>query len=113
VIILDAMSRPANPFVLHTILAIILLVILFSLPLDGVALWKKIIAAIFCVSLGFQLARAYQTGRQNQNLAWIEGLGSMSFVLLILGVFLVPTLGGWILLISGLVWRPLVAKVLK
>ncbi|MES2596739.1 MAG: hypothetical protein V4662_15460 [Verrucomicrobiota bacterium] len=106
------MSRPSNPFVLHTLLGIACLVaVMFLLP-EGTELWRKVFAGIFSVTLGFQLGRALQgndSGPARIKL-WLEAL---AFPMLILAFLRLPEWSGWLMLAMAVIWRLVVAGLFK
>lgn len=107
------MSRPANPFVLHTLAGIVCLIAVMLLLPEGTALWRRILAGIFSITLGHQIGVALtcaRPGRAGYISAWLECL---AFPLLILAVLKIPDLPGWILAAAGVLWRPLVARLWK
>ncbi len=106
------MSRPNNPFVLHTILGIVCLIIVLLLLPEGTDLWRRVVAGILSVGLGHHLARAIlpSATRAARILLWLE---SLAFPLLILAFQSLPETQGWLLLATGMSWRFLVSMLFK
>lgn len=107
------MPRPANPFVMHTLLGFVCLIAVLLLLPDGTALWRKVMAGMFSIALGYQIATAMQTGPQGRVAATKAGLECLTFPMMIMAMLKLPETRGWLLLGMGLLWRPLIGKLWK
>lgn len=72
------------------------------------ALWRKIIAIILSVALGFQIAAALSSRGVAAAKAWLE----CGAFLCVMAAFLhLPDFSGWVLLVIGWSWRLLVRNL--
>lgn len=107
------MARAHNPFVFHTLAGIVCLVVVMFLLPEGTAMWRRLLAGVFSITLGHQIGVACVTAHSSSAArasAWLECL---SFPLLIAASLKIPTLPGWILVAAGILWRPLLRVLWK
>jgi|GEM_PF-1611955 len=76
-------------------------------------LWRKGVALILSVSLGFQIAAAIAAIKQGRVAALKAWLECGAFPLVMAAFLFIPTVQGWLLLISGWAWRFLVRNLWK
>lgn len=108
------MSQPAGtPLRLHTALSLACLVVaVFAVP-SSVDLWRRVLVWVFSVTLGHQMAVALLSGRSGGATAARSWLECLSFPLLMMAVLQVPSTQGWVLAVAGLLWRPLVGRLVR
>lgn len=108
------MAQPAgNPFRLHTILGLVCLgVAVLAVP-SSVDLWRRVLVWIFSITLGHQMAVALLASRSGGATVVRSWLECLSFPLLMMAVLQVPSTQGWVLAVAGLLWRPLMARLVR
>jgi hypothetical protein len=79
----------------------------------GSEFWRKAITVILSVSLGFQIATAIGMARQGRVAAVKAWLECGAFPVVMAAFLYLPSVQGWLLLISGWFWRFLVRNVWK
>lgn len=107
------MSSRSNPFVLHTLASLACVAFFLIAKPAGLSWWRILLAVIFCATLGHQLVKGLLAMRPPSKRGWIELLGSVQFVFLILAVLLLPQPSGWVLLVAGYLWPPVVRFCMK
>ena len=106
-------NRGANPLLPHTLLAFGCLVIVqLAVPAE-LEFWRRALAGVFAITLGFQLGAALfqpTATRAARIKLWLE---CIAFPLLIGATLLVPETTGLILFGVGFAWRFLVAMLFR
>jgi len=102
------MSRPSTNQLLHVALAAgLLATVIFLIPANT-DWWRKSLIIIMSVTAGYHLATAIITSPIKLSL-WLECL---AFPMVMMGVMMVPSSMGWLLLLTGIFWRAVVGRVL-
>ena len=104
---IGVMARAA--FAIPLLLAVASLSVAMWLTPSELDLWRKIVIGILNITLGFHAASALLAGAQGVK-RWLECL---AFPMLMLGFAYVPSGPGWMMLITGWVWRVIVGRVMK
>ena len=102
------MSRPSTNQLLHVALAAGLLATVLVLMPTDTDWWRKALIIIMSVTAGYHLATAINTSPIKLSL-WLECL---AFPMVMMGVLMLPTGMGWLLLLTGIFWRTVVGRVL-
>ncbi len=95
------------------LIALVLAIITWCLWPTESALWRKVVAVILSVGLGYQIAlalRAQNSGRVAKAKNWLE---CPAFLLVMAAFNFLPAAYGWLLLITGWAWRFLVRNLWK
>lgn len=95
------------------LIALVLAIVTWWLwPADS-ALWRKAVAVILSIALGYQIALALSTqnsGRVAKAKNWLE---CPAFLLVMAAFYYLPAACGWLLLLTGWSWRFLVRNLWK
>ncbi|TDU70727.1 hypothetical protein EI77_02775 [Prosthecobacter fusiformis] len=75
--------------------------------------WRKVAGIILSVGLGFQITTAIGAARQGPAAAIMAWLDCAAFPLVMVAFLHLPSLQGWLLLISAWAWRLLVKNLWK
>jgi hypothetical protein len=102
-----------NPFVIHTLIAMGCLTATLILMPAQAAWWQKALAAIFSVSFGFRIGTFLVFSHTPGINRFALFLLSITFIFLGVGVLLLPSYTGVILILAGLTWRFIVGFVMR
>jgi hypothetical protein len=105
--------RRQPSFFLHLVLGVACAAVVLLLLPEGTERWRRVVAVILAIGLGYQLATAFLYSASSKALrtkAWLEAL---AFPVLIAASQLIPETNGWILAAAGILWMTLVARIMR